>query len=242
MQVWDAQTDEKFRFSFRMLQWQTADRWLRPLSTLDLGIGQTYPKNYIYNTSACTYVGCGQLSVLKAYSATEQDILAVYTGGIGAPGRLPVPTSGHLTWTVQQDNGGGGGGVVTVLAQGNSEPNHLDLNIGVRDCPFGGCWPPPPPPPVVPEESFGLWSDPKTWNDTLTSLANPHNSIDAVKGLDGSITYKLSVGQNWAGALPGPGDNVWIPAWKKVVLTNLSLPPSIPLFRLFLCQGRLHGS
>ncbi len=216
-QVWDTQLAEKFRFSHRLLQWTAADRWLRPLYTLDTGIGQTYPQNYLYNTSACTYFGCGQLSVIPKYSILDYDVEANYTLGISKPGLIPIPSSGNRAWTILQDSDGSGA-VLTLLVQGGGGPSHRDITSTLRPCPIAGCWSPPPPPPVSVDQTFGLWSDPDTWNGTLDSIANPLNVIEAIPSGRGEFTYKLLSGQKWQSSRPGPGEDVWIPPWKKVLV------------------------
>jgi hypothetical protein len=214
-QVWDTQPAEKFRFSHRLLQWDAVDRWLRPLYTLDTGIGQTYAQNYFYNTTACTYFGCGQLSLNPKYLIMDDDVEANYTLGVSKPGRIPIPSDGNRAWTILQDSDGSGA-VLTLLVQGDWGPSHQDITATVRSCPIAGCWSPPPPPPVSVDQTFGLWSDPNTWNGTLDSIANPLNVIEAIPSGRGEFTYKLLSSQKWLSGRPGSGEDVWIPPWKKV--------------------------
>jgi hypothetical protein len=47
------QVSEKYSVSFQFLQWQSVDQWTRPLHWLNLGAGQSFPQNLVYNTSSC---------------------------------------------------------------------------------------------------------------------------------------------------------------------------------------------
>jgi hypothetical protein len=66
------------------------------------------------------------------------------------------------------------------------------------------------------EDTWLSWSDPATWADTLDHPANPLNLIAE----EDAKTSKFIVieKQTWRGALPGDGDDVWIPSWKRVLL------------------------
>ena len=154
----------------------------------------------------------------------DSEIEANYTLGNATPGYVPIPTAGNLAWTVLQDSDGSGA-VLTLLVQGSGGPSHRDVYATLRTCPVAGCWSPPPPPPVVMDQTFGLWSDPSTWNGTLDSVANPLNVIEVipspVKG--GDNTYRLLSSVKWQGNRPGPGEDVWIPPWKKVPLSHKDL-------------------
>jgi hypothetical protein len=201
---------------------------------LDTGIGQTYPQNYLYNTTACTYFGCGQLSPKPNYASMDADIEANYSLGNATPGFIPIPTAGNLAWTILQDSDGSGA-VLTLLIQGGSGPSHKDIDSTVRPCPLSGCWSPPPPPPVLMDQTFGLWSDSATWNGTLQSIANPLNVIEVIPSFNGGDkTYSLISTVNWQGIIPGPGEDVWIPPWKKVALPQICI--SGYQFHIFQCN------
>ncbi len=57
------------------------------------------------------------------------------------------------------------------------------------------------------------WSDPATWTDTLDHPANPLNIIAEDAG-----KFIVIEKQTWRGVIPGDGDDVWIPTWKRVWL------------------------
>ena len=85
------------------------------------------------------------------------------------------------------------------------------FDLTVSPCPFEGCWPPPPPPPAPEaEEGSVSWCDPETWVGLPNHLGNPMNFVNS----DGELVQ----GQDWAGAVPAAGDNVWIPAGVHVAV------------------------
>ena len=160
-------------------------------------------------------LGCGQIKPIPNYSPVDSDTIAYYRSDIAYPGNLPIPDVGSKTWTVQEDIEGSGA-LVTIMAQGKALPSEIQLPIRVSTCPAAGCWAPPPPPPVVMETSLYFWSDASTWNGTQDHPANPLNTLMPILVSKGNYAYKVVSSQNWTGKTPGVGDNVWIPAWKKV--------------------------
>jgi hypothetical protein len=217
LQVWDVRNGEKFRFTHRFLQWRVADAWQRPLYRIDTSGGPAYPSNYIYNNSICRpFLGCGQINLMPNYSPVDEDTVGYYQGGIAYPGNLPIPAEGTKAWTVIED-AEGSGSMLTVMAQGRRLPSEQVLPIIVSTCPAAGCWAPPPAPPVAVENSMAFWSDQTTWNGTQDHPANPLNTLKPILVSKGVYNYQVVAWQNWTGSIPGPGDNVWIPPWKKVV-------------------------
>jgi hypothetical protein len=171
---------------------------------LDMGNGQTYPVNYVYNKSSCSPIGCGQIFVNSNYSVYDHDLIGSYHSGIVAPGNVPVPYDGSKTWTVHPDPEGDGA-LVTVLAQGaaSASASHTYFPVTVWPCPSTGCI---SPPPIKTSKNLNVskWSDPSTWEGTQLLSANP-------------LHYSTSIYmQNWSSLVPGDGDNVWIPSWKTV--------------------------
>jgi hypothetical protein len=170
----------------------------------------------MYNASACLpFLGCGQIKMIANFLPVEQDTFGQYRNGIAYPGNVPIPGEGSKTWTVLEDTDGSGS-LVTVLVQGGSSSAEVQLPVIVSTCPAAGCWAPPPAPPVVVENSMAFWSDPTTWNGTQDHPANPLNSLKPVLVTKGVYAYQVVAWQNWTGRIPGSGDNVWIPPWKKV--------------------------
>ncbi len=99
--MYDTRPLEKFRFTYRFLHWKVADGWDHPMYRLDMGNGQTYPDNYVYNKSSCSVIGCGQIFVNSNHTVYDYDFIGSYHSGIGAPGNVPVPYDGNKAWTVQ---------------------------------------------------------------------------------------------------------------------------------------------
>jgi hypothetical protein len=222
LQVWDVQNGEKIRFTHRFLQWSVADVWSRPLYRIDTGGGPAYPNNYIYNGSVCLpFLGCGQIKIIPNYLPVDMDTIGYYQSNTAYPGNLPIPAEGTKTWTVLED-AEGSGSLVTVLVQGQKLPTEQILPIRVSVCPPAGCWAPPPAPPVVVENVMMLWSDPTTWNGTQDHPANPLNTLKPILISKGNYNYQVVSWQNWTEKIPGPGDNVWVPPWKKVSALSLS--------------------
>ena len=193
-----------------------SDSWQRPLDTLYTGGGYPYPSNYFYNTTACNpYTGCGEIGLVPNYQYLDYDVMALYNAGNAVPGRIPIPPHGSGSWTVLEDEDGSGA-LITVLAQGAATPSVLSFEFLALPCPATGCWPPPHAPPVVVESTFSLWSNAATWSGTVNHPANPLNVLGVVVGPKGAIEVVVTTSQTWEASLPSQGDNVWIPAWKKV--------------------------
>jgi hypothetical protein len=172
---------------------------------LDMGNGQTYPVNYIYNKSSCSVIGCGQIFVNSNYSVYDHDLIGSYRSGIGIPGNVPVPFDGSKTWTVQPD-AEGDGALVTILAQGaaSASPSHTYFPVTVWPCPSTGCISPAQEMTNSRNLNISNWSEASTWEGTQLLPANP-------------LHYPTSIYmQNWSYPVPGDGDNVWIPSWKTV--------------------------
>ena len=155
--------------------------------------------------------------MIPNYLPVDQDVMGQYRMGIAYPGALPVPDAGSKAWTVMEDTDGSGE-VVTVLVQGENVPSEVQLPAIVSPCPAAGCWAPPPAPSVVVESKIVFWSDTGTWDGTQDHPANPLNILMPVLVKKGVYDYQVFAWQNWTGKIPGPGENVWIPPWKKVSL------------------------
>ncbi len=125
---------------------------------------------------------------------------------------LPSPTDQHGSYSFDMNATSGVGGELTYLVRGCSDTCVRDTLVTIHPCPKEGCWPPPPAPVVARDATVYLWSDPLTWNGTLDSLLNPHNSVSETD------PTHLIVSQVWAEDIPSQGDNVWVPSWKMVSL------------------------
>jgi len=217
-QVWDAHKGEKFMFTQRLLQFIMADAYGRPNHWTKLGSDQNWALNWDWNETACSSVGCGQIRPNLAYPHTDDDQKAVYTLGVGGPGKLPVPatTDPDRAWTFQRD-ADGNGGQHTYMVKGDDAHNSFDVEV--EQCPRAGCNPPPPPP----DTTLFEWTNPYVWVNLTDSTSNPHNRIEYTKKPDGTLVAKTLSTQEWNAAIPSEYDNVWIPSWRRVLL-NVDTP------------------
>ena len=181
-----------------------------------MGTGQTYPQNYRYNATACSFAGCGQIEPVPGYAPVDADVIASYLGKVPRSGNLSVPGQGSRIYTFQKNPDSGG--LVTLQAQGTTSPSHVAFGVRVSPTPVTGNWPSPSPPPVVLEQTISKWSDPATWDGTLDHPANPLNTLQVDTVSEDVFTYTVIAAQNWSGPVPGVGDDVWIPPWKRVSL------------------------
>lgn len=211
IQVWDVTPEQKFYFSSRFLQWDTSDKFNRPLYWSDISDGPKLPANWLYNESAVPFP---QIFPDPAYPHTDFDALGIYLNGTGSPGQVPIPAPNapSKTWVIKQDSDGNGG-VHTFVVRGPSPgeaAKHAEMTVEINPCPEDGCPPPPPPPERGPAEKFfSLWSEPSTWLNTTSHAANPLVTIDVTEFGNNKVSVdKLEVVE-WAGTTPGAFEDVW---------------------------------
>ena len=147
IQVWDSLPGQNFYFTQRFLQWDTADKFNRPLYWSDVQGGPKLPANWKYNASAVPFP---QLSPDETYPYTDYDVEGVYAEGFngsGSPGlvAVPAPDAVGRTWVFQEDGDGNGGLHTFLVKASGSKPAHSAYTLKINPCPTAGCPPPPPP-------------------------------------------------------------------------------------------------
>ena len=150
----------------------------------------------------------------------EYDMRGTYIQGIGMGGQVPVlKKAGNTDYTIKMDQDGSGA-LHTLYVTSNGQSRHRKTLFAIKTCPSEGCWPPPQPSRSLAETDFSPWSMPQTWYNTTDSTANPLNvlKVDAAKSTFGKTMYEFIEKQEWEASTPSAFDNVWIPAWKRVVL------------------------
>ena len=236
-QIWDSGAKESFYFTKRFLQWDVSDSFGRPLFWMQHSSNNApqVAQNFIYNTSLCSYVGCGQV-VPKSWPNQYSDDTENKEGkgwekwfnGSGVPRSIPLPVTSAgpycssdcwRGWTILPDLDENGALFTYVIhgAQSWQTSSHRVVNQRPKVCPMlpvnDGCWPKPPPPPAPPPEAdFSPWSKASTWANLTTHKANPLNEVDV--HLDKkAYTFNLRSSETWSGPIPSEFDNVWIPSW-----------------------------
>eukprot|EP00961_Rhodomonas_salina_P299140 3938684-Rhodomonas_salina.1 len=136
IQVWDVTPEQKFYFSSRFLQWDTSDKFNRPLYWSDISDGPKLPANWLYNESAVPFP---QIFPDPAYPHTDFDALGIYLNGTGSPGQVPIPAPNapSKTWVIKQDSDGNGG-VHTFVVRGPSPgeaAKHAEMTVEINPCP-----------------------------------------------------------------------------------------------------------
>ena len=179
------------------------------------GISELAPDEYLYITNE--FLQWKEVDVIDRplYHAHVGELDMKQETNHTDEGGLPLPSEPHGSWTFDMDPDDNLGGELTYIVRGCEGMDRCvrDTGVVVDVCPDEGCWPPPPPPPPPPPQNkTAAWSDPETWNGTLSVHGNPHNVAS-----DTDPT-KLVVEQSWEAAIPSEGDNVWIPSWKTVAL------------------------
>lgn len=222
IKVWDVSPMEDFYFTQRFLQWDTADRFNRPLYWTNVGGGERLPVNWIYNESDPNNL----LTVDTTYAYTSYDALGTYLNGTGMPGRVPIPApdSTSRNWAVKED-ADGNGAMHTMHVRGplaQESPVHRGYAVSVYPCPWnaGGrvqCPDPPAPPPRPPAENFfSLWSSPQTWRNLTDHAANPLVALLVTETGKDKVDITKTETVQWQAAVPSAYEDVWVPWWKKV--------------------------
>eukprot|EP00961_Rhodomonas_salina_P088399 1188685-Rhodomonas_salina.3 len=236
-QVWDTQAMEDFYFSQRMLQWDIADKYGRPLYWSDAGGGYTLPDNYFVNQTACTYVGCGMVEERQDWTSVDYDVMGTYVNGSGLPGDVPISErdSQHRRWTVKTD-ADENGAIHTIHVRGRDRSaSHRAVTVEIKSCPASGCWPPPPPPPRTGTITVANWSDVDTWRNLTDHPSNPLVRLEfSEQSNSDDLSAVVAKAPRWRSPLPGAGDDVWIPWWKTVILDV-----STPLLGHLVIEGNL---
>jgi len=233
LKLWDLHNGEAMMFTHRILQWQAADVYGRPTYWAQTGLN-AYPSNYFQNMSACSpIVGfCGKMTVMPNWASTQDgavsfDMMGSYELGIGRGGDIPVLKSSalHKEYTIKADADGNGALFTLYATRKGASSIHQSITTEIKTCPPEGCWPPPQPPEMEAAASFTAWSQRKTWFNTTDNTRNPLNKleIDVEKSTPSRAVYKVAMKQEWTADIPSDFDNVWIPAWRKVLL-DVSTP------------------